>query len=760
MYALVRRWVGNPWSSRPLARFSNWVSKSEKGSTMRKRRLFGALVLVSMVATLAGGSFPSAPVAEANGQSSISLNEPFTGASLNDPSNWISIRGGGLLEWPCLTAATVSSSVSVGSVEACVSQAPSVSAVAVGDGAMRLTRRQQIPGQGATGTLLYTAALSAAEGIDISFSIRMDDGQVADGMSFFLKDGTNTTNTSGTAGGALGYGRITDVAGSKGVPGALFGIGFDKYGSFSTPVIASDCGSGSRGPLTNHPGLPGTPDDQIVLRGPDNSAQQDGSSGYCYLAGTNVTISPTDFQRVRVVVPPYTPNTPTTVSVYLAPSTNPTVLPQTSTLTGTVTISATTFKFGFSASSGYWSNDHDLRGLVIRPAGPTITTIATTASTGSGTGPTSGGTELTITGSGIDPSATVTVDGQPCTGVTVSAGGTELTCTTPAGSLGTKQVVITNPNGGPGYGTFTYVNPTPTVTAVTPSSGAPAGGNTVTITGTGFVTGATATLGGQPCTNVNVVSSTSLTCVVPAGTEGAVVDATVTNLGPVSGTGNGLYTYRTPSAPVFVPAPTTTIPPSTTTTVPAPVPAPNGVLPSLPSAETLVTEDGRRVEVELIVENDEALVLRNQDFELRLRGACTTGCTITENSTGRETIHLDRSGGARVSGFGFLPGSLVHVWIFSEPRYLGSLLVAADGTYDGTFPLRDIEVGQHTLQANGFSFDNVARSANLGIVVVDPVGIQLPVTGSSMIAVMVWASLFLAAAMTILSVRRQRFRNS
>jgi hypothetical protein len=456
-------------------------------------------------------------------------------------------------------------------VEACEDQ-NGPAAVATGEGALRLTRNYGTAGSNAAGTLLYNTSLSAFEGIDISFAIRMDDGNVADGMSFFLKDGSNVTNSSGTAGGALGYAL---TSGTNGVPGALFGIGFDKLGNFSPPASEAN---------------------RIVLRGPDTSGAQNGGSGYCYLGATTSAFSSTAFQRVRVVMPPYTAGQPTTVSVYLAPSVTPDVLPLAPTLTSMVTISATSFKFGFSAATGSWTNSHDLRGLVIRPAGPAITAVGTSESTGSGTGPTSGGTLLTITGTGIDPAATVTVDGQPCTGVSVTGGGTPDPPTTP---------------------------------------------------------------------------------------------------------------------------PTTTTP--TTTTAPVtPVPAPTGDLPALGSAETLVTEDGELVAVELVVENDEALVLRSQDFELRLRRACTTGCTITEDTTGRETIHLDRNGGARVSGFGFLPGSLLHVWIFSEPRYLGALLVAADGTYEGTFPLDDIDVGGHTLQANGYSFDNVPRSANLGIALIAP----------------------------------------
>jgi len=217
-----------------------------------------------------------------------------------------------------------------------------------------------------------------------------------------------------------------------------------------------------------------------------------------------------------------------------------------------------------------------------------------------------------------------------------------------------------------------------------------------------------------------------------------------------------------PVPPPSTTTPSTTVPPTTpTTTVPvAPVPAPSGDLPELDSTQTLVIENGEPVTVELVVENDEALVLRSQDFELRLRGNCTTGCAITEDTTGRATIHLDRSGAARVSGFGFLPGSLVHVWIFSEPRYLGALLVAADGTYDGSFALDDIEVGGHTLQANGFSFDNAPRSANLGIVVVDntlpsPTPTVLPTTGSGMAPSWLAALLVLLGVALSVSLRRR-----
>jgi LPXTG-motif cell wall-anchored protein len=85
-----------------------------------------------------------------------------------------------------------------------------------------------------------------------------------------------------------------------------------------------------------------------------------------------------------------------------------------------------------------------------------------------------------------------------------------------------------------------------TVTAISEKQGSTAGGNTVTITGTGFVAGATVTIGGKACTNVVVVSATSITCVVPAGVAG-VVDVVVLNGDNQTQTLVSAYTYVSPA---------------------------------------------------------------------------------------------------------------------------------------------------------------------------------------------------------------------
>lgn len=60
------------------------------------------------------------------------------------------------------------------------------------------------------------------------------------------------------------------------------------------------------------------------------------------------------------------------------------------------------------------------------------------------TGPTAGGTPVTITGTGFDPAATAAIDGNVLTDLTV-VDGTTITGITPAGAVGAKDVTVTNP---------------------------------------------------------------------------------------------------------------------------------------------------------------------------------------------------------------------------------------------------------------------------------------------------------------------------
>lgn len=95
-------------------------------------------------------------------------------------------------------------------------------------------------------------------------------------------------------------------------------------------------------------------------------------------------------------------------------------------------------------------------------------------------------------------------------------------------------------------GVFTVIGPQPlAVAGVVPSTGPTSGGTTVTIQGTGFAAGAAVKFGTLPAASVEVVSSTELRAVTPAGpfdfATTRMVDVVVTN--PDGATGQKLLSY-------------------------------------------------------------------------------------------------------------------------------------------------------------------------------------------------------------------------
>jgi hypothetical protein len=169
-----------------------------------------------------------------------------------------------------------------------------------------------------------------------------------------------------------------------------------------------------------------------------------------------------------------------------------------------------------------------------------------------------------------------------------------------------------------------------------------------------------------------------------------------------------------------------------------------------------VTVDGKPATVKLVVEDEKRLVLSGDKFQLSLSGTCINdeACRIEKRSGGRETIVFNRNGAAFVSGFGFKPGTLVHVWMFSDPKYLGALTVGSDGKFAGSLDLGNVALGEHTLQANGTSFDGAERSANIGVSVSHGAQV-LPKTGSSGLALLLTALLALLGGLALQAVSRK-----
>ncbi|MEU7431688.1 IPT/TIG domain-containing protein, partial [Streptomyces sioyaensis] len=175
-----------------------------------------------------------------------------------------------------------------------------------------------------------------------------------------------------------------------------------------------------------------------------------------------------------------------------------------------------------------------LAGAFTYVAAPTLTGISPAQ------GPAAGGTVVTINGTNLS-GASVTIGGNPATGVSVNPAGTQITATTPAGSAGPADVVVTTPGGVATLaGAFTYVA-APTLTGISPTQGSTAGGTVVTITGTNL-SGASVTIGGNPATGVSVnPAGTQITATTPAGAPGPAT-VVVTTLGGSARLVNG-FTY-------------------------------------------------------------------------------------------------------------------------------------------------------------------------------------------------------------------------
>jgi hypothetical protein len=224
---------------------------------------------------------------------------------------------------------------------------------------------------------------------------------------------------------------------------------------------------------------------------------------------------------------------------------------------------AGTFSFAVEVkdSSGSTANAN-LSINIATASTPVVTSISPSS------GPTSGGTTVTISGTNFAPGAQVTFGGTAATSVTVS-NSSQIQTVTPSHIAGTVGVIVeVNGQSSTSSVSFTYNLLTPTVSSVSPSSGPTAGGTNVTISGTNFLAGALALFGTVPATNVNVVSATQIQAVTPANAAGPVT-VTVQDPGNVSGALSGGFTYNASASgpPTISSVSPTSGPPGTQVTI-------------------------------------------------------------------------------------------------------------------------------------------------------------------------------------------------
>ncbi len=213
---------------------------------------------------------------------------------------------------------------------------------AAGDGWLRLTT----PALNEATSAYYNTAFTAANAtVFAKFDYESYGGTGADGITFFLFDGSTAFNV-GANGGSLGYAQKTGV---NGLAGGYLGIALDEYGNFSS---ASEGRSGGLN------GTTGLVPDAIAVRGPGS-----GVNGYAYLGGSGTLA-----QSIDSATRPVQTNT---VQMLLSATNQLTVtLQQGGTSPQTVLqmdlsgyARPDTLKFGFSSGTGDSTNYHDVRNL-------------------------------------------------------------------------------------------------------------------------------------------------------------------------------------------------------------------------------------------------------------------------------------------------------------------------------------------------------------------------------------------------------------
>jgi hypothetical protein len=144
--------------------------------------------------------------------------------------------------------------------------------------------------------------------------------------------------------------------------------------------------------------------------------------------------------------------------------------------------------------------------------------------------------------------------------------------------------------------------------------------------------------------------------------------------------------------------------------------AADGSVPALGARELSVLEDGERTDSRLDVIDRRLVRVESAagGFAIELSAAAADGTALPVDPDG--TLVLVGDGRVEVAGTSFLPGSTVEAWIFSQPTFLGTTLVRADGSFAAVFTLDgSIPPGDHTIQLNALTTDSTVRSVSLGV---------------------------------------------
>ena len=249
--------------------------------------------------------------------------------------------------------------------------------------ALRLTSTQTQR----SGGLIFNRAIPITSGLDISFTFAEWGGTGADGLSFFLQKGTETSTVM-PPGGTLGYSADRNQTPNlDGLKGGLIGVGFDMFGNHGNAQF-----EGPGCPTSTRPG-----GNALVIRGPGEARV-----GYCIL-GTLKDLtanSPSNTRwnegtssragrarSARIVVDPSSASTPQ-VKVWICAAgsaCSTSGAPSLAVNSPNELLGQQSVRFGFAAATGGFTNNHEIWDLTIRSQSAIAPVVITTTALSDGT---------------------------------------------------------------------------------------------------------------------------------------------------------------------------------------------------------------------------------------------------------------------------------------------------------------------------------------------------------------------------------------
>jgi outer membrane protein OmpA-like peptidoglycan-associated protein len=205
------------------------------------------------------------------------------------------------------------------------------------------------------GVARNTQAFPSTNGILAEFQYATWGGSGADGLVFFLYDGSTDEAQfhTGPAGGSIGYTNCPQN-GSAGLKNAYIGVAFDEWGNFANSSFCNQLGGFASPEQPN----------RVVIRGSE-------AAGYPYLtsAATSQSLiaSRAQARNVKVSVTP-----DMKMSVYI---TYPDGAIQTVTQNYQLPAAPATLKLGYVAATGGSTNNHEIRNTQVVKPTDLVTTV-------------------------------------------------------------------------------------------------------------------------------------------------------------------------------------------------------------------------------------------------------------------------------------------------------------------------------------------------------------------------------------------------